>query len=96
MKDPTAASSGGGKPTPASDGIAYTSSLLTTVQLKRHSAVFIFCIYTLRTTDFQLFPIPKRRTSQQLPIFTVERCYTDTLIDWEELGDWQAKYLTKV
>lgn len=81
---------------PASDGIAYTSSLLTTVQLKRHSAVFIFCIATLQTTDFHLLPIPKRRTFQQLPNSTVERCPTDTLIDWGELWDLQAKYLIKV
>lgn len=58
---------------PAGDGIAYTSSLLTTVQLKKHSAVFILCIYTLL-----IFPTPKRRAFQQLPISAVEGCHTDT------------------
>lgn len=56
---------------PASDGIAYTSSLLTTVQLKNHSAIFIFCIYILQTTDFWLFPTLKRRAFHQ-------RYHTDT------------------
>lgn len=54
--------------------LAYTSSLLATVQLKEHSAVFIFCIYTLQTIDFQLFPAPKRRAFQQPPISSTERC----------------------
>lgn len=59
-------------------------------QLKKHSAVLIFCFDTLQAADFLLFPTPKRSAFQQLPISTVERCYIDTLnvgtlIDWEEI-----------
>lgn len=65
--------------------LAYTSSLLATVQLKEHSAVFIFCIYTLQTIDFSAISRTKEKGFSATANFFYGEVHTDTLIDWGEL-----------
>lgn len=48
-----------------------------------------------QAANFLLCPTSKRTAFHWLPISPVERCHIDTLIDWEEISDPQAEYLSE-
>lgn len=77
--------------------LAYTSSLLATVQLKERALSSLHFLH-LYSPDYWFSAISrtKEKGFSATANFFHREVHTDTLIDWGELWDWQAKYLTKV